>query len=185
MSAIDTANNGFPKAENLRSAYLIETDDALDLMNKNPSDLRVVDAQWFLPGTGDAVAEHAACRMTATTQHIHLPDISDTSNPLPQMLCSVEHWTEKMKKHHIHRTDDILLYDKNGFFSVCRVALMFRYFGATRVRIINGGMKKWLLEHKPTSDEHYEPGQGLVEEGDYNYHVVNENLFVRNIDEVH
>ena len=26
---------------------------------------------------------------------------------------------------------------------------MFEYFGADRVRILNGGLKKWLLEGRP------------------------------------
>ena len=63
-----------------------------------------------------------------------------------------------MKKKHIRRTDDIILYDNNGFFSVCRVALMFRYFGAKRVRIINGGLKKWKLEGKPLFEGLEAPG---------------------------
>jgi len=91
----------------------------------------------------------------------------------------------KMRKHHIRRTDNILLYDTNGFFSVARVALMFRYFGANRVRIINGGLKKWKLEGKPVFEGDYVPGEGLDAEGDYNYHVVDEGIFVRDIDTVH
>jgi len=37
-----------------------------------------------------------------------------------------------MKKLHIRRTDTIILYDPNpaGLFSVCRIALMFRFFGS-------------------------------------------------------
>ena len=169
----------------MRSIYLIETDEAFDLINGNPADLRVVNAQWYIPGMGDAVAEHATSRMTKATQHLHLPEVSDASNPLPQMLCSLEQWTEMMRKLHIRRTDDILLYDTTGFFSVCRVALMFRYFGATRVRIINGGMKKWKLEGKPVFEGPYVPGEGLEADGDYDYHVVNESIFVRDIDTVH
>lgn len=101
------------------------------------------------------------------------------------MLCDVDHWIATMKKYHIRRTDDIILYDTSGFFSVCRVALMFRYFGAKRVRIINGGMKKWKIERKPLYSGEYTPGEGLEAEGDYNYHVVNDKLFVRDISEVH
>lgn len=90
-----------------------------------------------------------------------------------------------MRQHAIRRTDNILLYDKNGFFSVCRVALMFRYFGAEKVRIINGGLKKWLAEHRPTHSGPYVPGEGLDHSGDYNYHVTQEDIFVRKISEVH
>jgi len=137
---------------------LIETDEALGLINANPHDLRVINAQTYIPGLGDADAEHLQARLHPFAQHISLNDISDNVTDLPWMLCSLEHWTEYMKKLHIRRTDDILLYDTNGFFSVCRVALMFRYFGAKKVRIINGGMKKWKMEGKPTYSGAYVPG---------------------------
>ena len=186
---IQDKEDGYPQPifghASLRSIYLIETEDALALINEKPDDLRIVNAQWYIPGMGDAVAEHLAVRLTESTQHIHLPEISDATNPVPQMLCSLEQWTEKMRKHHIRRTDNILLYDTNGFFSVARVALMFRYFGANRVRIINGGLKKWKLEGKPVFEGDYVPGEGLDAEGDYNYHVVDEGIFVRDIDTVH
>lgn len=90
-----------------------------------------------------------------------------------------------MQKLHIRRTDDIVLYDTSGFHTVCRIALMFRYFGAQRVRIINGGLKKWKMEGKPTFAGPYIQGEGLASEGDYSYHVVNEKLFVQDIQTVH
>ena len=46
-------------------------------------------------------------------------------------------------------------------------------------------MKKWLAEGKPTASGAQEPGDGLAADGDYNYHVVNENIFVRDIATVH
>jgi thiosulfate/3-mercaptopyruvate sulfurtransferase len=39
-------------------------------------------------------------------------------------------------------------YDQLGIFSVARAAFMFRYFGAENVRILNGGLKKWVLENR-------------------------------------
>ena len=47
---------------------------------------------------GDAQAEHQSSRIHKHAQHVSLNDVSDKSNPLPQMLCSVEQWTEHMKK---------------------------------------------------------------------------------------
>ena len=169
----------------LRHLYLIETDEALKLIESNPIDLRVINAQWYNYGMGDATAEFTAARMSKTTQHVRLEDVSDRFNPLPNMLCSVEQWTEHMRKLRIRKTDDILLYDHMGFYSVARVALMFRYFGAQKVRIINGGMKKWALEGKPTHGGEYIPGEGLESKGDYSYEVINEEIFVHNISHVH
>jgi hypothetical protein len=74
----------------LRNIYLIETNEALALIERNSPDLRVVNAQWYIPGAGNASAEHEAGRMHKYAQHLRLEDVSDKSNPLPNMLCSVE-----------------------------------------------------------------------------------------------
>jgi thiosulfate/3-mercaptopyruvate sulfurtransferase len=43
------------------------------------------------------------------------------------------------------------MYDNMGMFSVARAAWMMKFFGASDVRILDGGMKKWLSEDKPTA----------------------------------
>lgn len=39
-----------------------------------------------------------------------------------------------------------MCYDAPGMFSAARVAWMLRYFGAKNVRVLNGGLAKWLAE---------------------------------------
>lgn len=134
---------------------------------------------------GDASAEFLAARLSQTAQHVILDEVSDKEDQRPNMLCSLEQWTKYMQKLRIRKTDEILIYDNMGFFSVGRIALMFRYFGAKKVRIINGGMKKWKLEGKPTYEGDYVAGEGLEAEGDYSYSVINEDFFVRDITKVH
>ena len=51
-----------------------------------------------------------------------------------------------MRNLQIRKSHQIVCYDVQGMFSVARVAWMLRYFGATNVRILNGGMKKWEAE---------------------------------------
>jgi thiosulfate/3-mercaptopyruvate sulfurtransferase len=55
-----------------------------------------------------------------------------------------------MKALRIRPTDEIVVYDALGIFSSARCAWMLRFFGAENVRILNGGMKKWLAEGRPT-----------------------------------
>ena len=43
------------------------------------------------------------------------------------------------------------MYDEQGMYGVARATWMFRYFGAVNVRILNGGLKKWMQEGRPTS----------------------------------
>jgi thiosulfate/3-mercaptopyruvate sulfurtransferase len=49
----------------------------------------------------------------------------------------------------IHPHHNIVCYDNQGMFSVARVAWYLRFYGASNVRILNGGLKKWLFESRP------------------------------------
>jgi 3-mercaptopyruvate sulfurtransferase SseA len=104
---------------------------------------------------------------------------------LPHALPTAEVFTEHVRRMRVRRTDQIVCYDGVGMFSVARCAWMFRYFGAENVRILNGGLKKWLTEGKPTHAGDYVEGEGLPEGGDYDYRVVNDTMGVTDINEVH
>ncbi len=45
--------------------------------------------------------------------------------------------------------DFIVCYDQIGIFTSPRVHWNFRYYGAENVKILNGGLKKWLIEGRP------------------------------------
>ena len=70
-------------------------------------------------------------------------------------------------------------------FAVARVAWMLRYFGATDVRIMSGGYKKWQQEGRPFFSGIYDYGEGLPEDGDYNYEASDTSLLISNISDVH
>ena len=55
-----------------------------------------------------------------------------------------------MKNMRVHCSDTIVCYDNIGIFSAPRVAWTMRYFGAKNVRVLNGGLKKWLKEGRKT-----------------------------------
>lgn len=44
---------------------------------------------------------------------------------------------------------------------------MFRYFGAGNVRIMNGGLQKWLKEGRPVFTGGYTDGESLSAGGKY------------------
>jgi thiosulfate/3-mercaptopyruvate sulfurtransferase len=101
------------------------------------------------------------------------------------MPTSGEMFAEHMKRLRVRRTDKIVLYDHLGFFSVCRGAYMLRYFGATDVRVMNGGMKKWLAEGRSTYEGKYTDGEGLEAEGDYDYKIVDSSQLVSSVHDMH
>ena len=86
----------------------------------------------------------------------------------------------------IRKDDQIICYDHVGTFSVARCAWMLRYFGAANVRIMNGGLQKWIKEGRPVHTGAYTVGEGLpVEEGDYSYGAQEPDRVITDIAKVH
>ena len=98
---------------------------------------------------------------------------------------SLDQFIEYMEEMRVPKDAKIVCYDHVGMFAVARVAWMFRYFGATDVRIMSGGFKKWMKEKRPYFQGIYDYGEGLPEDGDYDYEVNDSSLLVTDITEVH
>ena len=77
-----------------------------------------------------------------------IDDIADKSSPLPRMIPTLDEFNKHMEIMGIHRDNDIICYDNHGIFTSPRVAFTFKYFGAERVRVLNGGFVKWIKENR-------------------------------------
>jgi thiosulfate/3-mercaptopyruvate sulfurtransferase len=112
--------------------------------------LRVVDASWYLPGSGrNPAAEY-------TTGHIpgavffDLDASSHPNTPLPHMLPPAAMFAARMSSLGLNDSDDIVVYDGSGAnLSAARVWWTFRVFGHQRVAVLDGGMGKWRREQRP------------------------------------
>ena len=114
--------------------------------------LIVIDCSWHFPDEGDAWEEF---------QEEHIPGalfldidvVSDTTNPLPHMLPSPQDFARIVGEMGISNDDTIVVYDTYGFFcAAARVWWMFRIMGHDKVKVLNGGMPKWLDEDLPVEE---------------------------------
>jgi len=130
-----------------RSKFFVST-EALAARLGEP-DLKIVDASWFLPTMGrDAAAEYAERRIPGAVR-FDVDAIADTSSPLPHMLPTAEAFAATIGAMGIRESDAIVVYDGAGLLSAPRVWWTFRLFGAGDVKILDGGMPKWLAEGRP------------------------------------
>jgi len=118
--------------------------------NLGRSDLRVVDASWYLPTTGrDAAAEFAAGHIPGAV-FFDLDASSDDATPLPHMLPPADRFGERMNGLGLGNDDTIVVYDGSGVnLSAPRVWWTFRVFGHERVSLLDGGLSKWKAEGRP------------------------------------
>ena len=120
-------------------------------------DIRVVDATWYLPGSGrDARAEYAERHIPGAV-FFDIDDIADTTNPLPHMLPGPKKFSSCVGDLGLGDGDRIVVYDAGGWLAAPRVWWTFRAFGHDAVAVLDGGLKKWLAEGRPADDRPMTP----------------------------
>ncbi|MFK0299386.1 3-mercaptopyruvate sulfurtransferase [Brevundimonas sp. NPDC090276] len=124
---------------------LISTQDLADRLDA--PDLRIIDASWWLDerdARSDFEQEHLPGAV-----FFDLEAISDRDSPYPHMLPSPQAFAEAMGGLGVSEADDIIVYDAQSLFSAARVWWTLRIMGATRVRVLDGGLPKWRAEGRP------------------------------------
>lgn len=118
---------------------------------KDP-DLRILDASWFLPGSGrDPKAEFAAEHIPGA-RFFDIDEISDLRSDLPHMAPPVEKFMSRMRAMGIGDGHQVVVYDSAGLFSAARVWWLFRIFGKFDIAVLDGGLPKWKSEGHPVTD---------------------------------
>jgi thiosulfate/3-mercaptopyruvate sulfurtransferase len=114
-------------------------------------DLRVIDASFFLPGSGrDARAEHEAEHIPGAV-FFDLDEVADTDDPRPHMLPPEHKFASRMQSLGLGDGNRFVVYDNSPLHSAARAWWMLRVFGAHYVAILDGGLQKWKAEGRPLS----------------------------------
>jgi len=110
------------------------------------SDLRLIDATMFLPGSGrDSRAEYEMEHIPGAV-FFDIEEVSDSSNPLPHMLPSEHKFASRMQTLGIGDGNRVVVYDNSPLHSAARAWWMLRIFGAHYVALLDGGLQKWKAE---------------------------------------
>lgn len=110
------------------------------------SDLRVVDATWFMPDAGrNAQAEYEGGHIP-TAVFMDLEELADANSSLPNTLPPPEKFASRMQSLGLGDGSRIVVYDDSPFKSASRAWWMLTLFGAHDVAILNGGLAKWKAE---------------------------------------
>ncbi|NQU59682.1 MAG: 3-mercaptopyruvate sulfurtransferase [Rhodospirillales bacterium] len=122
--------------------------------NLDAKGVKVVDATYFLPGANrDAKAEFAAQHIPGAV-FFDIDDVCLNGSDLPHMLPDADTFSAKVSALGIANTDKVVVYDTNGGgMAAARVWWTFRVFSHDDVVLLNGGMKVWLAEGRPMTNE--------------------------------
>jgi thiosulfate/3-mercaptopyruvate sulfurtransferase len=124
-------------------------------LNENLSKVKIIDASWHLFKNRIAIEEY-------NKEHIENTiffDLDKNSNqrknlPHGHFLPSANDHEKNISEMGILNTDRIIIYCYSDLISSCRAWFQFLYFGHNPklVSILNGGMKKWKLEGRKTTN---------------------------------
>jgi thiosulfate/3-mercaptopyruvate sulfurtransferase len=113
------------------------------------SDLRVVDASWFLPADGrDARAEYESGHIPGAL-FMDLADLVDGGNPVDNMAPPPEKFASRMQSLGLGDGSRIVIYDDSPIKSATRAWWLLKLFGAHDVALLDGGLAKWKAEGRP------------------------------------
>ena len=115
------------------------------------ADLAVVDMRWREDGSGRALYERG-----------HIPgavyvdwsaDIVDPDHPVAFMLAPPERFAAAMARAGIRDETEVVAYTDSLGSGPFRLWWAFKVYGHDTVRVLDGGMGKWLAEGRPLSME--------------------------------
>jgi len=113
------------------------------------SDLVILDASLFMPADGrDPDAEFEAGHIPGA-RRFDIEALSDPADQAPHMLPGAAAFGVAMAALGVGRDDRIVVYDDSPLRSATRAWFMLRHYGAERVAILDGGLRKWRSESRP------------------------------------
>jgi len=124
-----------------------------DWLNKNLDKVRIFDASWHMPSLKRNAEKEFYDKHIPGALFWNLDKHSDKNSPFPHMLPNSDYWTHMLWSFGISNTDHIVVYDFSDVHSACRLWFSLKYFGHEKVSVLDGGMKKWLQENKPTNNK--------------------------------
>ncbi len=123
------------------------------------ADVGVIDASWHLPNTGRFGAREFPLAHIPGAVFFDIDAIADQDSGLPHMLPKPDHLAAEMTKLGLGDGMRFVIYDVLGLFAAARVWWTLRAYGAKDVRILEGGLTKWIVEGRPLEkgDAHPKP----------------------------
>lgn len=112
-------------------------------------DVKVVDASWYMtPQDGDGRADYDRGHIPGAV-FFGIDEIADRRVNLPHMLPPPAMFARVAAEMGLDREQTVVVYDGNGVVSAPRVWWTLRAMGFSKVRVLDGGLKKWRAEGGP------------------------------------
>jgi thiosulfate/3-mercaptopyruvate sulfurtransferase len=126
------------------------------------TNVKIVDATFKMPGVLPLPKDDYLASHIPGAVFFDVDAVSDHSNPLPHMFPSAEQFGRDVGALGIGNGDTVVVYDSGGWVAGPRAWWMFLSFGKD-VRILNGGLKKWVAEGRKVESGQVTPKPAAFE----------------------
>jgi thiosulfate/3-mercaptopyruvate sulfurtransferase len=124
--------------------------------------IRIVDATFKLPGVLPLPVDDYLKAHLPHATFFDVDEIADPDDSLPHMYPDAQRFAHEVAALGISSSDTVVVYDAGGWVAAPRAWWMFLSFGHGKVKVLDGGLKKWLAEGRPV-----EAGKTVAKPGQF------------------
>jgi thiosulfate/3-mercaptopyruvate sulfurtransferase len=117
----------------------------------------ILDATFFLPRQQRNAQEEFKLEHIPGAQLFDIDEIADLNSSFPHTLPCADQFAQQVGQMGIDNDTWVLIYDNNHFFASARAWWMFRVFGHDNVKIVDGGLTRWMHLSLPLTSDTIKP----------------------------
>jgi thiosulfate/3-mercaptopyruvate sulfurtransferase len=125
--------------------------------------VRIIDASFKLPGVLPLPADDYLKVHIPGAVFFNVDEIADRADSLPHMYPDAKQFAHDVAELGISSGNTVVAYDAGGWVAAPRAWWMFLSFAHTKVKVLDGGLQKWLREGRPTHSGKVVSKQGRFE----------------------
>jgi thiosulfate/3-mercaptopyruvate sulfurtransferase len=122
--------------------------------------VRIIDASYKMPGVLPLPSDDYLGAHIPGAVFFDVNAIADHNDPRPHMYPGAEQFARDVSALGISSGHTVVAYDFGGWVAAPRAWWMFLSFGHADVKVLDGGLKKWLREGRPTHSGKLAPKPG-------------------------
>lgn len=119
--------------------------------------VKIVDASFKMPGVLPLPKDDYLKAHIPGAVFFDVDAVSDHTNPLPHMFPSAEQFGRDIGALGIGNEDTVVVYDAGGWVAGPRAWWMFLAYGHRDIKVLDGGLKKWMAEGRPVESGEVTP----------------------------
>jgi thiosulfate/3-mercaptopyruvate sulfurtransferase len=122
--------------------------------------VRIIDASYKMPGMLPLPSDDHLGAHIPGAVFFNVNTIADPNDPRPHMYPSAEQFARDVSALGISSGDTVVAYDSGAWVAAPRAWWMLLSFGHRDVKVLDGGLQKWLREGRPTHSGKVTPKPG-------------------------